>query len=188
MNSTIVNEVQVEPRVGPREGTAVSFSEPYERDGVTVISASAQRRRTFHGGPQDAEAGARLSSSHPLGAFVVRDGEVRWHPAVDMTRLLTTAEIVVGAVLVANRLARRPSAAKAQVTMGARRVGQPQGRCPGRAPGQPAVGAAPAAGHPERGHTAAAGVGAAHLRRSPAGAHPLRLLVRRVGRAISGRR
>jgi hypothetical protein len=114
MNSTMVNELQV----APRDGTAVSFSEPYERDGVTVISASAQRRHTFRGGPQDAEAGARLSSSHPRGAFVVKDGEVRWHPAVDITRLLTTAEIVVGAVLVAHRLARRPSAAKAQVTMG----------------------------------------------------------------------
>jgi len=117
MNSTMVNELQA----GPPDGTAVSFSEPYERDGVTVISASAQRRQTFRGGPQDrggTSAGARLSSSHPLGAFVVKDGDVRWHPAVNLTRLLTTAEIVVGAVLVANRLARRPSAAKAQVTMG----------------------------------------------------------------------
>jgi hypothetical protein len=114
MNSTMVNELHA----APRDGTAVSFSEPYECDGVTVISASAQRRHTFRGGPQDAEAGARLSSSHPRGAFVVKDGEVRWHPAVDITRLLTTAEIVVGAVLVAHRLARRPSAAKAQVTMG----------------------------------------------------------------------
>jgi len=38
--------------------------------------------------------------------------------AVDITRLLTTAELVAGAVLVANRLARRPSGPKAVVTMG----------------------------------------------------------------------
>jgi hypothetical protein len=57
-------------------------------------------------------------TTRPAGAFVVRDGSVRWHPALDATRLLTTAEVVAGAVLVAHRLARRPSTPKAQVTMG----------------------------------------------------------------------
>jgi hypothetical protein len=37
---------------------------------------------------------------------------------VDATRVIMTAEIVAGAVAVAYRLARRPSAPKAQVTMG----------------------------------------------------------------------
>jgi hypothetical protein len=37
---------------------------------------------------------------------------------VDVTRVIVTAEIVAGAVVVAYRLARRPSAPKAQVTMG----------------------------------------------------------------------
>jgi hypothetical protein len=37
---------------------------------------------------------------------------------VDITRLLTTAELVAGAVLIARILARRPSGPKAQVTMG----------------------------------------------------------------------
>jgi hypothetical protein len=46
-----------------------------------------------------------------------------WRPngqqgPVDLTRLLTTAEVVVGAVLVAYRLSRRPAAPKAVVTMG----------------------------------------------------------------------
>lgn len=37
---------------------------------------------------------------------------------VDWTRVITTAEVVLGAVLVARRLAARPAAAKASVTMG----------------------------------------------------------------------
>ncbi len=46
-----------------------------------------------------------------------------WRPSgqqgpVDLTRLLTTAEMVIGAVLVAYRLSRRPAAPKALVTMG----------------------------------------------------------------------
>jgi hypothetical protein len=59
-----------------------------------------------------------MSGSHPMGAFVVRGGRVRWHPAVDWTRVITTTEVVVGGVLIARRLAARPSAAKARVTMG----------------------------------------------------------------------
>jgi hypothetical protein len=39
-------------------------------------------------------------------------------PQVDLTRILMTAEVVVGAVVVAHRLARRPAAPAAHVTMG----------------------------------------------------------------------
>jgi hypothetical protein len=42
----------------------------------------------------------------------------RPRPAVDLTKVLTTAELVAGAVLVADRLARRPGSAKAVVQMG----------------------------------------------------------------------
>jgi hypothetical protein len=102
--------------------SGVSFSAPYERDGATVITATAIRAHTATRG-RGGEAGrpgfgAGMSGSQPLGAFVVRDGRVRWHPAVDLTRVLTTAEIVLGGVLIARRLAARPSAAKARVTMG----------------------------------------------------------------------
>jgi hypothetical protein len=39
-------------------------------------------------------------------------------PTVDVTRVLTTAEVVLGAVLVARYLSRRPGSSKALVTMG----------------------------------------------------------------------
>lgn len=61
---------------------------------------------------------ARMSGNHPLGAFVLRNGRVRWRPALDVTRVITTAEVVVGGVLIARHLAARPSGAKALVTMG----------------------------------------------------------------------
>jgi hypothetical protein len=86
-----------------------------------VITATAIRTHTATRG--DGAAGrsgfdAEMSGSRPMGAFVVRDGRVRWHPAVDWTRVITTAEVMVGGVLIARRLAARPSAAKARVTMG----------------------------------------------------------------------
>jgi hypothetical protein len=88
-------------------GETRSFSTPYEREGVTLLTAT--RSRTGRDG---------TVTTRPMGAYVVRDGDVRWRPALDATRLLTTAEVVVGAVLVAHRLARRPSTPKAHVTMG----------------------------------------------------------------------
>ena len=104
-----------------RQSQTVAFASPYERDGASVITATALRTHTATRGDvtsDQREFDAELSGSRPMGAFVVRDGGVRWHPSVDWTRVITTAEVVVGGVLVARRLADRPSAAKARVTMG----------------------------------------------------------------------
>lgn len=106
---------------GPR-GEVFAFAPPYERDGASVITATAARTHsaTRGSGSDGGDAGfdAAMSGSRPMGAFVVKDGRVRWHPVVDLTRVITTAEIMVGGVLVARRLAQRPSAAKAVVSMG----------------------------------------------------------------------
>lgn len=59
-----------------------------------------------------------MAGARPMGAFVMKDGRVRWHPVVDLTRVITTAEVVLGGVLIAQRLASSPSAAKARVPMG----------------------------------------------------------------------
>jgi hypothetical protein len=103
-------------------GETVAFAPPYEREGTSVITAAAARAHTATRGdgrkPGETGFDAEMSGARPLGAFVVRDGKVRWHPAVDVTRVITTAELVVGGVLIARRLAARPSAAKAVVTMG----------------------------------------------------------------------
>jgi hypothetical protein len=101
------------------QDAAASFSAPLERDGVTVTTATRARRRTVTAGSDKPGPRLETSGSHPLGAFVIEKGRVRWRPAVDATRLLTTAELVLGAVLVAHGLARRPSPPRAHVTMGA---------------------------------------------------------------------
>ncbi|WP_116451628.1 hypothetical protein [Blastococcus litoris] len=115
-----MNHAQPGTHVG--RGEALAFAAPYERDGATVITATAVRAHTASrsDGAAAGEQGfdARLAGNRPLGAFVVRNGRVRWHPAVDVTRLLTTAELVVGGVLIARQLAGRPGSAKALVTMG----------------------------------------------------------------------
>jgi hypothetical protein len=99
-----------------------AFSPPYEADGVTVITASATRRhrasRRPAGTGKQPDSNAEIAGGRPIGALVIRNGDVRWRPALDVNRLLVTAQIVVGAVLVADRLTRRPGGARAHVTMG----------------------------------------------------------------------
>ena len=98
----------------------VVFSPPLERDGTTVITAASSTSHTASAGDRATgrPAAAGMGRARPLGALEVRNGRVRWHPVVDVTRVVTTAEIVLGAVAVASRLARRPSPAVARVTMG----------------------------------------------------------------------
>ena len=114
-----------EPRTSPNgrshQGT-LAFDPPVERDGTTVITATNSRTHTATRGTGEEPDGggfdARLSGNRALGAFVVRNGKVRWRPALDVTKVITTAEVVVGGVLIARQLAGRPSGAKSLVTMG----------------------------------------------------------------------
>jgi len=70
-------------------------AEPYEMDGLTVIPAA----RVVGGGIGIV---ARL-----VGVYVIKDGEVRWVPATDVTRVIgTVGAVVIGGLLAAARLAR----------------------------------------------------------------------------------
>lgn len=110
----------LDPRAAPDQ--ALAFQPPYERDGVTVIPAAVSRTHTARSGARGSSPGsgldAQLGGTRALGAFVITNGSVRWRPAVDVTRVITVTEIVVGAVLVANRVLSRPPGTTAKVTMG----------------------------------------------------------------------
>jgi hypothetical protein len=114
-------ELPTPPNGRSHRGT-LAFDPPVERDGTTVITATDSRTHTAVRGTGQEPDGrgfeARISGNRAVGAFVVRNGKVRWRPAVDVTKVITTAEVVVGGVLVARQLVRRPSGAKALVTMG----------------------------------------------------------------------
>ena len=106
---------------GHRGAEVLAFAPAYEQGGTSVIPAAAIRAHTAtraDGTGERSGMDAEMSGSRPLGAFVVRNGRVRWHPALDWTRVITTAEVMVGGVLIARRLAARPGGAKALVTMG----------------------------------------------------------------------
>ncbi|MFI5589457.1 spore germination protein GerW family protein [Amycolatopsis sp. NPDC051758] len=92
--------------------TKMVFGEPYETDGVTVIVAAAVGTGGGGGDSRDekgrsGEGGGFGLSAKPVGAYVIKDGKLRWEPAVDVNRLLATVgAIVVAALFAATRLAK----------------------------------------------------------------------------------
>ncbi len=73
------------------------YGKPIERDGVTVIPAAAVKGGGGGGtgGPGDAAHGAGWGlRARPVGAFVIRDGEVHWEPALDLSRVIVGGQIV----------------------------------------------------------------------------------------------
>jgi len=88
------------------------FGEPYEMDGLTVIPAAVLGGGAAGGGGHDekgqqGEGGGFGVSGRPAGAFVIKDGQVSWRPAVDPNRIITMAGLVVVAyVLSRPRLVR----------------------------------------------------------------------------------
>jgi uncharacterized spore protein YtfJ len=77
------------------------FGEPYEKDGLTLIPAASVMGGGGGGTGQDPERGEGEGGGvgmigRPVGAFVVRGGDVSWRPAVDANR----AMVVVGVVAV----------------------------------------------------------------------------------------
>ncbi|GAA3447449.1 spore germination protein GerW family protein [Planomonospora venezuelensis] len=82
------------------------FGEPITREGVTVVpvakiaSGGGGGRGRQEGGdrPGEGAGGGYGLSATPAGVFVIKDGEVRWQPAIDVNRIVLGGQIV-GVVL-----------------------------------------------------------------------------------------
>ncbi|MFI7117358.1 spore germination protein GerW family protein [Amycolatopsis sp. NPDC049868] len=88
------------------------YGEPYQADGVTVIVAASVGTGGGGGDSRDekgrsGEGGGFGLSAKPVGAYVIKDGKLRWEPAVDVNRLLATlGMIAVAALFAATRFAK----------------------------------------------------------------------------------
>jgi uncharacterized spore protein YtfJ len=97
---------------GGKEGSAREvlttrrvYGEPYERDGVTVIPAAAVMGGAGGGGGEgpNGETGGGSGfglRARPVGAYVIRDGEVRWEPAFDLNRAVLLGQLLLLATVV----------------------------------------------------------------------------------------
>jgi uncharacterized spore protein YtfJ len=82
---------------GAREAMSVRrvFGEPYEQDGVTIIPAAAVRGGGGGGGDEMNNGGAGFGlQARPVGAYIVKDGDVSWKPAVDPNRIVAGWQLV----------------------------------------------------------------------------------------------
>lgn len=91
---------------GARDAITVKrvFGDPVERDGVTVIPAAAVRGGAGGGGEGGGNGGGGGGFgivARPIGAYVIRDGDVSWRPAIDVNRVLVLVAALV--YLVARR-------------------------------------------------------------------------------------
>jgi uncharacterized spore protein YtfJ len=86
------------------------YGEPYEKDGLTFIPAARVMGGSGGGTGQDedgqqGEGGGFGLNARPAGAYVIRDGQVSWQPAVDPNTVIVAAAAVVIAAIVVRGLA-----------------------------------------------------------------------------------
>jgi uncharacterized spore protein YtfJ len=85
------------------------FGEPYEKDGVTVIPAARVQGGAGGGSGEDPNGQGRGSGSgfgvtaRPVGAFIIRNGELSWRPALDATRIAIGGQVVAIVALLTAR-------------------------------------------------------------------------------------
>jgi uncharacterized spore protein YtfJ len=85
------------------------FGEPYEKDGLTIIPAARVQGAVGAGGGEDPQTQGKGSgggfgmSARPVGAFILRNGELTWRPAIDATRIAIGGQVVAIVALLAAR-------------------------------------------------------------------------------------
>lgn len=97
------------------------YAEPYEKDGLTVIPAAVvgggAGGGTGHDDKgQEGAGGGFGMSGRPAGAYVIRDGQVDWRPAVDPNRIVA----IIGLAVIAYLLT-RPRMVRARARAARRR-------------------------------------------------------------------
>ena len=87
------------------------FGEPYEKDGLTIIPAARVQGAVGAGGGEDPQTQGKGSgggfgmTARPVGAFILRNGDLTWRPAIDATRIAIGGQVVaIVALLVARAI------------------------------------------------------------------------------------
>ncbi|MGQ4600824.1 sporulation protein [Nocardia sp. R6R-6] len=94
------------------------YGEPYESDGAVVIAAASVGGGGGGGGGAGSDDGRVEGAgvgegagfgvgAKPVGAYVLRDGQLTWHPAVDVNAIIETVGKVLMVGILAFALTRR---------------------------------------------------------------------------------
>jgi len=93
------------------------FADPYEKDGLTVIAAAAVTGAGGGGSGTDprghtGEGAGFGANARPVGAYIIKDGQLNWRPAIDANRIITMVGLIAIAYLL-RRPARTPDPLRA---------------------------------------------------------------------------
>ena len=72
------------------------YGEPQEKDGTTVIPAARVSARGGSGAARGSEhsGGGFRADAEPVGAFVIRDGQVEWKPVFNLGATARRGQLV----------------------------------------------------------------------------------------------
>jgi uncharacterized spore protein YtfJ len=106
-----VNATDVVTKVRDAMTVRTAIGDPVVQDGVVVVPAAKIRGGAGGGvGPEGADGsidggtgGGFGMTSTPIGAFVIKDGDVSWRPAIDINKIVLGAQIVAVVALLTIR-------------------------------------------------------------------------------------
>ena len=72
------------------------YGEPYEKDGVTIIPTARISARSGSGAARGGEhsGGGFRVDAEPVGAYVIKDGDVEWQPVFDLSGVIRRGQLV----------------------------------------------------------------------------------------------
>jgi uncharacterized spore protein YtfJ len=79
---------------GARDAMSVKrvFGDPIESEGVTIVPVAKVAGGGGGGGDAANNGGGGFGlAARPAGVYVIKDGEVTWKPAIDVSRILLAA-------------------------------------------------------------------------------------------------
>jgi uncharacterized spore protein YtfJ len=80
------------------------YGEPYQEEGLTVIPAASVSGGGGGGGDVEGNGGGGFGViARPAGAWVIKDREARWRPAIDVNRTIFMGQIVAIVALLVGR-------------------------------------------------------------------------------------
>src|SRR5881409_3258653 len=80
------------------------YGEPYQEDGLTIIPAANVMGGGGAGGDTEGNGGGGFGvRARPAGAWVIKDGEATWRPAMDLNRTILMGQIIAIVALLVTR-------------------------------------------------------------------------------------
>jgi uncharacterized spore protein YtfJ len=90
------------------------YGEPIQEDGLTIIPAASVMGGGGGGGDTEGNGGVGFGvRARPAGAWVIKNGEATWRPALDLNRVILVGQLIaIVALLVARSVVKTLAKAK----------------------------------------------------------------------------